>query len=358
MRIGIMSTAGISIALIKDIKQVPTAQIVAVSSRDLSKAEAHAASHGISRAMTHDDLLNDPGVDAIYIPLPTAKCAEWGVRAANCGKHILVDKPFASVEAVTKLTEACQTNGVIFLDGTHFVHAKRTSEVRDRIKRGDIGKVLSIHSPFHAPVSDLKSNIRGDVSLEPMGALGDLGWYSVRAIVAFLGVDTVKEVEKMTVIPTWHNKYKDLLYSVQASMLFKNGVFSTFSNHLQSSMHQDVLISGTLGSITIHDFVAPTHQTYFYDEFRPEGAYTHDLTYTIKRDVERIEGDDSFVNMYPDVRKVTVKEDNDVSQLAKMITEFSRMIVENDVDASRKWANESMSTQTVLDKLFEMARTG
>lgn len=357
VRIGIMSTAGISYAIIKDAKQIPTAEVVAVSSRDLFKAEAHAAKHGISRSMSHDELLNDSGVDAIYIPLPTTKCVEWGVRAANCGKHILVDKPFASAEAVTTLRKACQMNNVIFLDGTHFVHAKRTTEVRQRISSGDIGKVLSIHSSFHAPTPDLSTNIRSDPTLEPLGSLGDLGWYSVRAIVTFLGIDVMNEVDKMTVIPTWHHKFKDVLYSVQVNILFKTGIFCTFSNHYQSSIYQDIVITGTLGSIKVHDFVAPTHQTYFYADVRPDGAYTHDLSYTIKRDIDRIEGEDSFVNLYPDVREVVVKEDNDVSQVAKMLKEFCRMIIEKDMDASIKWSSESLSTQTILDRLFQIANS-
>lgn len=351
-----MSTADISVTIINDSDQVPIAKVVAISSRDPLKAKEHAAKYGISRAMTHDEIVNDRCVDAIYIPLPTTKCLEWGLRAVKNGKHILVDKPFASVEALVQIRKACKMNGVIFLDGTHFVHAKRTKEVRQLILGGAIGKVVSIHSSFHAPVPDLKTNIRSDATLEPLGALGDLGWYSVRAIIAFLGIEVINEVEKITVIPTWHQKFKDVLLCVQVNILFKNGIVSMFSNHYQSSMFQDTVIIGTLGSITVHDFVSPTHQTYLYNDVRPTGAYTHDLKYTIKRDIHRIDSNETFVHKYPEVREVVVKEDNDVSQVAKMLKEFCRMIIEKDLDASLKWYKESLSTQIVLDRVFQIAR--
>ena len=69
---------------------------MAVGSRDLARAQAYAAEHGIERAHgSYEDLLADPEVDAVYIPLPNSMHVPWSVQALEAGKHVLCEKPLS-----------------------------------------------------------------------------------------------------------------------------------------------------------------------------------------------------------------------------------------------------------------------
>ncbi|NEP43633.1 MAG: Gfo/Idh/MocA family oxidoreductase [Okeania sp. SIO2H7] len=130
------------------------------------------------------DLIAWSGVDAIYIATPTALKEEIAVVAAQQKKHVLVDKPFATLESLQNITVACRENQVLFMDATHFVHHPRTAAIKQTMEE-TIGQVQAMRSAFYFPLSD-RSNIRFNPELEPKGALGDLGWYNMRATVEFL----------------------------------------------------------------------------------------------------------------------------------------------------------------------------
>jgi predicted dehydrogenase len=96
------------------------------------------------------------------------------LEAAAQKKHILVDKPFSSSANVRRIAEACESNQVVFLDGTHFVHSPRLQEMQRQIKQGTIGKLLKV-SVACTTFLPSKEDIRYNPSLEPTGCLGDIG---------------------------------------------------------------------------------------------------------------------------------------------------------------------------------------
>jgi predicted dehydrogenase len=130
-------------------------------------------------------------VDAIYVATPTSVREEICLAAAGEGKHVLGEKPFASLDSVHRIVAACRENDVAFMDGTHFPHHPRTYEIR---ARGEelVGRPWSLASAFQFNLSN-RSNIRYNPELEPMGAIGDAGWYTMRAAVEYLPPDV--EVE-------------------------------------------------------------------------------------------------------------------------------------------------------------------
>ena len=98
VRIGILGAARIAErALLEPARAVPSVTVVAVATRDKARAEAFALQHGLPVAhASYELLLADPGIDAVYIPLPNALHAPWTLRAIDAGKHVLCEKPFAS----------------------------------------------------------------------------------------------------------------------------------------------------------------------------------------------------------------------------------------------------------------------
>ncbi len=97
LRWGILSTARIGVRrVIPAIQRSQTGVVAALASRDGVRAAEVASRFGIPRAYgTYEALLADPEVDAIYNPLPNSLHAEWSIRAARAGKHVLCEKPLA-----------------------------------------------------------------------------------------------------------------------------------------------------------------------------------------------------------------------------------------------------------------------
>ena len=123
VRWGIVGTGSIANWMASAIQSTPLAELAAVSSRKMESANAFANKHGAGRGFdSWVEMASWDGVDAIYVATPTSVKEEICVVAANQGKHVLGEKPFASLASLQQITGACRENGVGFMDGTHFVH--------------------------------------------------------------------------------------------------------------------------------------------------------------------------------------------------------------------------------------------
>jgi predicted dehydrogenase len=131
LRWGFVGTGGIANSMAPRVKQANHAELAAVSSRKMETAKAFAGKHGIGQAFdSWAELCAWDGVDAIYVATPTSVREEICVAAANGGKHVLGEKPFANLPSLQRITAACRDNGVGFMDGTHFPHHPRTAHIK------------------------------------------------------------------------------------------------------------------------------------------------------------------------------------------------------------------------------------
>jgi predicted dehydrogenase len=153
--------------------------VTAIASRDRAKAEAVARRLGIPKACgAYDELLDDPGIDAVYIPLPNHLHVPWSTRAAERGKHVLCEKPIALTAAEARdLVAVRDRTGVriqeAFMVRTHPQWLKARELVRD----GRIGTLRSVLGHF-SYFNDDAANIR-NVAEFGGGGLMDIGCYLI-----------------------------------------------------------------------------------------------------------------------------------------------------------------------------------
>ena len=176
---GLLSTARINRALIPPILASKRSQLAAVASRIQEKAAAYASEWKIAKAYgSYEDLLKDPEIDVLYNSLPNHMHAEWTIRAAKAGKHVLCEKPIAlSVEDVDSIAYASRKAGVVVAEAFMYRHHPLTMKVKEFISSGAIGEVLVVRGSFSYVL-----NREGDVRLDPAmggGSLWDVGCYPV-----------------------------------------------------------------------------------------------------------------------------------------------------------------------------------
>lgn len=135
VRFGIVGCAGIARKVARAIGLAPNATLYAIGSRSLEKAEKFAVENKLPKSVkiygSYDQVLDDPGVDAVYMPLPTSLHLHWALLAANKRKHLLLEKPTAlDVAELDRILEACESNSVQFMDGTMWLHHPRTAQLK------------------------------------------------------------------------------------------------------------------------------------------------------------------------------------------------------------------------------------
>ena len=187
VRFAIVSTARIGLKVCPSIQAAPNATVTVVASRSIERAEEWAKAQGVGAWCTYDEVLARDDVDAVYVPIPTGLRHDFLLRAAKAGKHIYSEKPVSGTyEEFKALTEACAAAGVQFMDGTMWVHSKRTREMEARLAAGAIGRVMRVNSAFtfRYPNEEWRNggDCRTDKTREPLGSFADQGWCVVRVV--------------------------------------------------------------------------------------------------------------------------------------------------------------------------------
>jgi predicted dehydrogenase len=187
LRWGILGTARINRRVIPAMRAARRSDLAAVASRDLVRAEAHAREHGIPRAVQgYQALLDDPAIDAVYIPLPNTAHVPWTLRAIAAGKHVLCEKPLALQPGdVDRIALAARAAGVCVEEGFMYRHEPLTARVRGLLSDGAIGAVRAVLSGFTFTLEGAV-NIRLSPSLGG-GALWDVGSYPVTYALLIAG---------------------------------------------------------------------------------------------------------------------------------------------------------------------------
>ena len=246
LRWGILSTANIGMKkVIPGIQKADRCEVVAIGSRDEDVAKAAAERLGIPRAYgSYEELLADPDVDAVYIPLPNHLHAEWTIAAARAGKHVLCEKPLAmnAVEAQT-MVDACSSAGVRLMEAFMYRLHPSWEAVRELVASGRIGRLRAVQSWF-SYFNDDPANIR-NIAEFGGGALMDVGCYSVNLSRMLFGREPDRIEAALTRDP---DSGVDVLTS--AILGFGDDV-ATFTCSTRTEPDQRVHVYGTQGRISV-----------------------------------------------------------------------------------------------------------
>jgi predicted dehydrogenase len=146
LRIGTLGAARITpAALIKPARHVPDVTVSAMAARDPDRARQFAAKHGIPVVhASYDALIDDPGIDAIYNPLPNSLHALWTLRAIEAGKHVLCEKPFTSNAAeAEQVAAAAKGSGLVVMEAFHYRYHPLARRMLDVVAGPDTGQVVT-----------------------------------------------------------------------------------------------------------------------------------------------------------------------------------------------------------------------
>ena len=323
IRWGVIGTGGIANSMAPRIQEADNAELVAVSSRRMSTAQEFADTYDLEHPFdSWQKMLEFDGIDAVYIATPTSVREEIGVAAANAGKHVLGEKPFANLPSLKRIIAACREAGVGFMDGTHFPHHPRTAQIRTGMS-AIVGRPGSVASAFQFKLPD-SSNIRLNPDLEPYGAIGDAGWYNMRAAVEYLA-DDVELVSAQAYMR--RHPETGASYSAAGLLKFDDGSLSTWNCGFQSGgAIMDLRITGPDGVIKMNDFLS---------QRRDDNAGVYTLHEGWGRDEKVIE----------------VPSDKPGSAL--MFEDFAKMVADPNLFEASVRASER--TQKFLDTVWESA---
>jgi predicted dehydrogenase len=188
IQIGLLGAARITpAALIRPARKVAGVEVVAVAARDQARARAFARQHGLALVLpSYADLLAEPGIDAIYNPLPNSLHAEWTIRALAAGKHVLCEKPLGSNAAeAEQMMQAAQTNGRVLLEAFHYRYHPLAARIKQIVESGELGRLRHLEANFCVPLLRF-GDIRYRYELGG-GAMMDLGCYVVHMLRQLAG---------------------------------------------------------------------------------------------------------------------------------------------------------------------------
>lgn len=249
-------------------KQAENCELYAIAGRSMEKAEAFKEKYGFQRAYgSYEELLSDPQVEAVYIPLPNTMHYEWTIRALKAKKHVLCEKPLApTAEESRRMFETAREQKVFLMEAFAYQHSPYIAEIQRELENGTIGAVRYMEAALIT--SDyVEQNIR--MRRETLGgSTYDLGVYCSSLILRMLG----REPEKIQAVSSFSGEGVDMYTTVL--MEYENGMRASFDCGMvlateKNSALDRFQIHGTKGSIqgVKFGFNAPGELSYLVKSF-------------------------------------------------------------------------------------------
>lgn len=246
---GVLGTANIAKGCtIPGMKQSPNCELYAIAGRNETKAESYKNKFGFAKAYVgYEKLLENPEVQAVYIPQPNSLHKEWVIKALKAGKHVLCEKPLGlSAVEVKEMFDAARENNVLLMEAYAYLHSPYVASLKEDLNSGIIGDVDYIQSAFITQGYDDDIRIYKDLG---GGALYDLGCYCSTLILSLID----SNVTWVDASAEFNDKGVDVFTA--ALLKFENGIRASFNVGMIFEPGQDgrkdlLYIHGSKGIIT------------------------------------------------------------------------------------------------------------
>ena len=223
----------------------PLVQLRGIASRDKRRAENAARELGMPRAYgSYEELLADKEIEAVYIPLPNHLHAEWVKKAADAGKHVLCEKPFAmnAREAEQAFAHA-KSKGVLAMEAFMYRFHPQWKRAREIVKAGEIGNVHAVSTVFAYMLKD-PTNIR-NILAAGGGGIPDIGCYAVSSARFLIGSEPTRVISLV-------HRDPDMGTDILSSGILDFGTTrSVFTVGTQSHNTQRVHVLGSGGELSV-----------------------------------------------------------------------------------------------------------
>lgn len=250
VRWALLSTANINKALIGPLQESDRSELVAVASRDLERAKIYAGRHDIPKAHgSYEALLADPEIDAIYLSLPNGIHAEWAIKAAQAGKHVLCEKPLVVSPAEFDAVEAAvRASGVTLFEAFMYLHHPQTRLALEMARTGRLGKLQLINSWFNFYLPPERAeNVRLSADLTG-GSAWDVGVYPNSLAIMAAGEGAPVEVWAQQV--TGESRVD---VAMRAQLVFAGGAVAQISSGFRTPFREAAYLVGDQAMLQIDE---------------------------------------------------------------------------------------------------------
>jgi predicted dehydrogenase len=245
---GVLGAARINQQVLEGAALAEGASVVAIAARDRDRAQAQADAHSIPTVYgSYDELLADPEIDAVYIPLPNALHVPWAVRSLEAGKHVLCEKPLARSEAEARRAfAAAREANKLLMEAFMWRHTPQTKRLSELLDEGAVGRVRVVRATFGFRLEG-EGDVRLSHELEG-GALMDVGCYCVSAARLVAGEPVHVRAEQVSSTPT-----DGVDVRLAATMRFPDDVLSVIDCALDAPLGHRLTIVGSDGELVLED---------------------------------------------------------------------------------------------------------
>lgn len=246
---GVISTATIAQnAVIPGIQESETGEVYAIASRNADNAKKVAQELEIPVAYgSYEELLANPEIDAVYIPLPNHLHKEWSIKAMEAGKHVLCEKPIAlNTKEAQEMKDASKKYGVVLAEAFMYRYHPRYQMIQEVIDEGTIGEIRGMHGTFTFNNAAAAENVRFKKDWGG-GGLYDVGVYPISAARMIL-----KEEPQAATVHAFFSETHDQVDMMASGMLeFDHGVALSFDCGMWAASRNRLEILGTEGRIEV-----------------------------------------------------------------------------------------------------------
>jgi len=234
------------------VKQSQTGKIVALVSGHRDKAEKQAALYGVPQTAIYsyenmDAIRDNKDIDAVYIALPNSMHAEYTIRSAKAGKHVLCEKPMATSVADCKaMIDACKTANKKLMIAYRCQYDPLHLKAIEMVRSGQLGQVQAIESAFGFNIS--LGEWRTNRKLAGGGPLMDVGVYSLNASRYLTGEEPA-EIKAYSSVIDHDGRFDTVEENVSWTMKFPSGIVAACNTTYGAAMMGFFRVHGAKGQI-------------------------------------------------------------------------------------------------------------